>query len=244
MVGWLRARLPDARLDRVTDPRRVHRQKWPLDAMLSTVVVGLVGGCRSLADVEALTQEMSPAARRALGIRGRMADTTMRDALVQVQADDLRGSRARTVRSAHRRRALEPEELPWGVASMDGKASTIGSWDHQIAQQQGSRGVVRTITSTLVSSGPRICLDAHPIPADTNEMGAFPAALSALLDKYAGIDLFSTFAGHGVQRPSRRMLRGECALHKGSRLHYIMVLNESQPTLHAEASSVRRRPHG
>jgi hypothetical protein len=62
MIGWLRTRLPDARLDRVADPRRTHRQKWSMDAMISTVVVGLVAGCRSLADVEALTQEMSPAA--------------------------------------------------------------------------------------------------------------------------------------------------------------------------------------
>lgn len=78
MIGWLRARLPDVDLERVTDPRREHRRRWPLGSMLRAVMVGILAGCRSLADVEALTQEMSPSARRALGIRGRLPDTTAR----------------------------------------------------------------------------------------------------------------------------------------------------------------------
>ena len=35
---------------------------------------------------------------------------------------------------------------------MDGKASVIRAWDQRYVQQQGARGVVRTITATLVSS--------------------------------------------------------------------------------------------
>lgn len=230
MVGWLRARIPDLRLDRVADPRRQHRQKWSLKGLLGVVVVGLLAGSKSAADVEALTAEMSPAARRTLRIRGRVPDTTLRDALVRIEPGGLRAALARIVRAAHRRHALEPMALPWGVVSMDGKSTTLRAWDHDLAQQQGSHGVVRTITATLVSSAARVCLDAHPIPAQTNEMGAFREALQALLDAYSGIDLFRTvmYDAGGCSQANAAFVR-----EKG--LHYVMVLNDSQPTLAAEA---------
>jgi len=233
MIGWLRARLPDARLDQVGDPRRAHRRKWSLASMLSAVMVGLLAGCRSLAGVEAVTREMSQAARRALGIAGRIADTTLRDALVRISATDLRAALARVVRSAHRRRALEPVGLPWGAVSMDGKATSISSWDHEIAQQQGDHGVVRTITSTLVSSAARVALDAHPVPASSNEMGTYKAALTALVEKYKSIDLFrvAMYDAGACSEANARFTRT-------LGLHYVMVLNEAQPTLHAEARRV------
>ena len=78
MVGLLAARVPELHLERVPDPRRAHGRKWTLRSLLGAMLVGLVAGCRSLAVAESLTDEMSSAARRALGLRRRAPDTTMR----------------------------------------------------------------------------------------------------------------------------------------------------------------------
>ena len=196
MVGMLKARLPEAQLGEVEDPRDGRGRRWQLAAFLTAVVTGVAVGCKSLAAVEALTAEMSPAVRRRLGIRRRVADTTMRDALVKVVPAKLRRSLHAQTKAAHRRKALEPDGLPFGVAAMDGKGSTATAWDRKYAQKQthsaglGAVGLVRTATCSLVSSKARACIDAIPIPASTNEMGHFPAAFKSLMQAYGKSDLF------------------------------------------------------
>jgi len=169
MVGVLASRLPEAQLGDVDDPRDARGQRWPLTALLTAVVTGLAVGCKSLAQTEALTAEMSPAVRRRLGIRRRVSDTTLRDALVKVEPKKLRRSLHAQTKAAHRRKALEPDGLPFGVAAMDGKSSTATAWDRKYAQKQthsaglGAVGLVRTVTCSLVSSKARACIDAIPI---------------------------------------------------------------------------------
>ncbi|MBI3180556.1 MAG: transposase family protein [Myxococcales bacterium] len=132
----LASRLPEARLGEVDDPRDARGQRWPLTALLTAVVTGLAVGCKSLAQTEALTAEMSPAVRRRLGIRRRVSDTTLRDALVKVEPKKLRRSLLAQTKAAHRRKALEPDGLPFGMAAMDGKGSTATAWDRKYAQKQ------------------------------------------------------------------------------------------------------------
>lgn len=171
LIGALRARLPDLGLEHVQDPRRrLESARWSLPHVLRATLVGLVAGCRSLADLESFTSATSRAARKALGLRGRLPDTTTRDLLVRLEPSDLRAARVNQVRQAHRRKALEPDGLPFGVVSMDGKATAIDAWDDAYAQRQrhggsatGTCGLVRTITSCLISSRARVGLDAAPI---------------------------------------------------------------------------------
>lgn len=76
-------------------------------------------------------------------------------------------------------------------------------------------------------------MDAYPIHAASNEMGTFPAALSALVDHYASIDLFRVVMGDaGICSQAN----AQCARDLG--LHYVMVLNDAQPTLFSEAKAV------
>src|ERR1700733_447718 len=123
MLGMLQARLPDAGLDRVKDPRDVRGRRWVLEVLLRAVVVALIAGCKSLAQAEALTAEMSVPLRKRLGIARRVADTTMRDVLCALDPEELRGPLHQVVRAAHRRKALEPDMLPFGAVAMDGKGS-------------------------------------------------------------------------------------------------------------------------
>jgi DDE_Tnp_1-associated len=236
MIGMLVARLPEAGLERVRDPRRVRGRRWSLEVLLRLVLVSMVAGCKSLAQAEALSAEMSRPLRKRLGIARRIADTTMRDVLCALDPDELRGPLHALVRAAHRRKALEPEELPLGVVAMDGKATALPSCDDRYAQRQsqdeGTRlvGVLRTVTCTLVSSRAKPCIDAIPIAAATNEMGHFEAALRSLKNAYRGIDLF-TMVSYDA---------GACSEHNGSvvralDLHYLFGLKGVQPTLFDEA---------
>jgi DDE_Tnp_1-associated len=236
MIGVLVARLPEIRLDQVKDPRQRRGRRWALTALLRAVLVAMVAGCKSLAQAEALTAEMSVAVRRKLGIARRIADTTMRDALCALDPAELRRPLHALVRAAHRRKALEPEGLPFGVVALDGKSTAVPSCDDEYAQRQsqgdGGRllGLVRTVTCTLISSRAKPCIDALPIPASTNEMGWFERNLRCLVEAYRGLDLFRMVSYDA----------GACSEHNGRvvrelGLHYIFGLKGSQPTLFAEA---------
>lgn len=239
MVGMLASRLPEAHLGEVEDPRDARGKRWQLAALLRAVVVGVAAGCKSLAQTEALTSEMSPAVRGRLGIRRRIADTTMRDALVKVEPKKLRRSLHAQIKAAHRRKALEPDGLPFGVAAMDGKSSTATAWDKKYAQKQthsaglGASGLVRTVTCSLVSSKSRACIDAIPIPPATNEMGHFSAAFQSLVKVYRKsrlLKMVSYDAGACSEENGREVV--------GEKLDYMFGLKGSQPTLLNEAKAL------
>jgi hypothetical protein len=236
MIGVLVARLPEAGLDRVKDPRRVRGRRWKLDVLLRLVVVALVAGCKSLMQAEALSNEMSVVLRQRLGIARRIADTTLRDVLCALDPEELRGPLHSLVRVAHRRKALEPDGLPFGVVALDGKSTALPSCDDHYAQRQSQGegahliGVLRSVTCTLVSSRAKPCIDAISIPAATNEMGHFELALRRLVEAYSGIALFDLVSYDA----------GACSEHNGSvvrelGLHYLFGLKGTQPTLLNEA---------
>ncbi len=182
LAGMVHARLPEARLEAVPDPRDRRGRRWALATLLTVVVVGVLAGCRCLAELEQLTGEMSDAMRKLLGFRRRVADTTLRDALVLLEPTGLRACLHAQVRSAYRRKSLKPEGIPFGVLAIDGKVNAIDGSDLEYAQRQVKSsgeefGLLRTLTCSLVSARAKVCVDAVPIPPKTNEMGHFPVAL-------------------------------------------------------------------
>jgi hypothetical protein len=240
IVGALMKGLNKLQLSKVPDPRDTKKTKHRLSGVLRAVVVGLVAGAKSLAELESLTSRASEAFRRMLGLSGRLPDTTMRDVLVQLLPDALRPVLYRQVRALHRQKALAAAELPFGVVSMDGKTTAIDAWDSTFAQKQvhggsasGAHGLIRTVTSVLISSRAKVCVDASPIPADTNEDGHFATALDELVSAYRGLDLFRMVTYDS----------GACSLANADHvrshfLHYFFRLDRKQPTLFAEAQRV------
>ena len=200
MAGLLHARLPELDLDRVADPR-ARKGRWSLAQVLRATLVGLMAGCKGLWEAEQLTAGLSVSARRQLGLVRRLADTTARDALCQVSLVELRAALHRLVKSAWRRKALKPDVLPMSVLALDGKVTALPCLNQPFVQTQhpevGSPyGLVRTMTAALVSAPGRPCVDAIPIPADTNEVGYFQAAFKGLVETYGSLfDLVSYDAG-------------------------------------------------
>ena len=236
LLGMLRARLPELGLEQVDDPRASQGQRWPLAPLLRAILTGLLAGAHSLAQTEWITDTLSPAARRTLGIKRRVPDTTLRDLLCVLPQKALRQSLHAMVRAAHRRHALKPDGLPFGVVAMDGKATALPSCDDHYAQRQSQNeghllvGLLRTMTCSLVSSRARVCIDAVPIPASTNEMGQFESTLRGLMTAYRGLDLFRL-----VSYDAGGCSQSNAATVRALGLHYLLGLKGPQPTLLAEA---------
>jgi len=237
LAGLLVARLPEARLDDVADPRARRGRRWKnLGALLGAVVAGICAGAKSLAQFEKMTAEMGRPMRRPLGILRRIPDTTLRDLLCIMDPNELRGALHSQVRAAHRRKALEPNQLPFGVLVLDGKNTAISGCDDFYAQRQSQHegeqftSLLRTVTCTLVSAAAKPCIDAIPIPASTNEMGHFATALREVVRAYAPLGLFRLVSYDA----------GACSLEnanvvRGLQLHYLFGLKGTQPSLLVEA---------
>jgi hypothetical protein len=204
VAGLLRSRLPELDLEAVPDPR-AREGRWSLAQILRATLVGLMAGCQSLGESEALTESLAPAMRRRLGLPRRLADTTARDALCRVPLDGLRAALRRLVRAAWRRKALTPVGLPMSVVAMDGKATALPTLNHPLVQDQHPEvglpyGLVRTMTCALVSAPGRPCLDAIPIPGSTNEVGHFQTAFHRLVRSYGKLFDFITYDAGGFSR--------------------------------------------
>ncbi len=93
---------------------------------------------------------------------------------------------------------------------------------------------MRTVTSCLISVPSRPCLDAHPIPPKTNEMGVFVDVLDVLLCVYPKQFAMITYDA------------GACGLDNANAvvtrsLQYLFCLTANQPTLLQEAQRLLAR---
>jgi hypothetical protein len=197
VAGYVLARLPEAGFKAVADPRK-GQTKWKLPCLLTAVVVGAMAGCRSLHEVEQLTELLSPALRRRFGFNRRQPDTTLRDVLCALSVDELRGCLHRLAHAAWRRKALQPQGLPFGVLALDGKGTALPCWNDEYVQKHVPKeglpyGLARTVTCTLVSAAGRPCLDAIPIPVKTNEMGHFKTAFDSVKETYGNLFRLVTY---------------------------------------------------
>ena len=71
-----------------------------------------------------------------LGIARRVPDTTLRDALCTLEPRFLAPCLHSLILAAHRRKALRPERLPFGIVALDGKAVSLPSCDDGYAQRR------------------------------------------------------------------------------------------------------------
>lgn len=199
MAGFLNARLSELGLAQVLDPRNKRGRKWKIDQLLRAMLVGLLADAKSLAEIEDLTAEMSQSMRKLLKIPRRTPDTTLRDWLCGMNIDALRAVLHQLSAVAQRRKAIAPVGLPFGVITMDGKATAIKAWDDAHAQRHLNEeinhvyGLARTVTVSLTSALAKPCIDVLPIPAATNEMGFFPVAFASVCDVHSKLFSMVTY---------------------------------------------------
>jgi len=188
--GFLRARLDELGLDEVPDPRSNQGKRWQLQQVLAMVLLGLMAGCKGLVELEELSSDTKGVIRRWLGIRGRLPDTTARSILCRLDPGDLIPLLHRVVIAAQHREAwVTVYDLPISLVAMDGKGTSLPAWFGPYAQRHDPKegmpyGILRTITSTLVTSRSRGCIDVSPLPAEKNEMSHFAHAFEALVTEH------------------------------------------------------------
>ncbi len=172
-----------------------------------------MAGCRSLSETEGLTEPLhdgAPDASSAAAARGH--DGAGR-ALRRV-ARRAPGGAAPRSGAAWRRKALAPVGLPVSVVALDGKATALPCINGEFAQTQHPEqglpyGIVRTMTCALVSAAGRPCIDAVPIPAETNEAGHFQTAFKSLVATYGELFDAITYDAGGFSRRRRGGGRGQ-----------------------------------
>lgn len=235
IVGALSKRLDEVGLEDVPDARDPRGKKWKLATVLRMVVLGMVAGAKSVSELEALSSDLSLAVRSRLGVARRLPDTTAREILCGLVPQSLVFLLHQLVRSALRRKAIHHEGLPFGVISLDGKATSVPSVDDWYAQRQthdGGKltGVVRTLNAVLSSSSARPVVDVTTVPASTNEMGHFQTAFESLLEAYRGADLFRlvTYDAGATSFENATFVRKHG-------VHYLLGLKATQPSLRHEA---------
>jgi hypothetical protein len=201
--------------------------------------MGMMTGCKNLREVESLSEEMSQVMSNMLGIHRRLPDTTMRNVLVKLSPSVLRRRLRAQAKTAQHRKALKQEGMPFGVVSIDGKGTAIKASDkkyaqkHNYADNSGSYGLLRTLTCCLVSSSTRLCLDAVPIPANTNEMGHFPVAFKSLVRHFRKLfQVVSTDAGMCSLKHAQLVV--------DAKKDYLFCIKQDQPTLLEEAMRLLR----
>jgi len=196
----------------------------------------MLSGQKSLKETEATSDELSGLSRNLLGIERRLSDTTARDILVRLDPDELRNSLHLSIKTANRRKALNPDGLPCGVIAMDGKWTSTPIANKELTQNHTKDGSddkpqnrLRTITSCLTSSRAKPCIDAFLVPPSTNEKGVFKKAFDELLNTYG--DSFFEVITYDA---------GACTLANATYVNdknkgYVFALKNDQKTLFEEA---------
>ncbi|MDI7277876.1 MAG: hypothetical protein QME94_17995 [Anaerolineae bacterium] len=246
----------------ISDPRGKRGRRRELKELLNALFTGLLANCASLRDVELLSAELGPMGRQYVGQR--VADTTLWDLLAgqrrqrnkrpcssqssavpaqmvkrPLVAEEFRRQLQRQVRAMWRSKCLEPQQLPCGVVSIDGKGLGALEHDAEGAAQKGHRNdgspywLARVLRAALVSAASVPLLDQLPIGAKTNEMGMFVEFFDAIQQAYAPLfEIVTTDAG----MTSKANANHVHAANKG----YVMALKDNQPELAAEAKRLAR----
>ena len=92
--------------------------------------------------------------------------------------------------------------------------------------------ILFVLNATLISSAAAVCIDQAPIPADTNDMGAFPSFFAALIRVYGRAnlaELFTLDAGFCSEANARLIDDAGKA--------YWISLKDNQPELKAQIFS-------
>lgn len=220
------------------DDGRQGECKWSLVVILKQVLVGIMAGQKGLGEVEEGFFSISTLMRKVLGFHRRIPDTTMRGALIKTGIDSIRQILHQTVFLAFRRKALDVVSLPFHVVALDGKKTITrigddGKYAQTVSDYEGEipKFSVATITACLISCLAKICLDAIPMPANTNEKGFFQYVLQSLLDTYGKFFKMITYDAGANSKANANYV------HKQG-LFYLFALKGDQPTLFKRAVSL------
>ena len=233
MAGLIVRYFTDELLGLIVDPRNVRGRRWKSCLpLLKALFLGLACGCKGLKEVEEMTAEMPRAVRKTLGIPKRIPDTTLRDLLCELDPEDLLRVLYVVGYTKWRQKALHQlESFPFGVLSQDGKYPAVrdvgdeegGVYEylqvHHDDDGNATHGLVRTITSTLVTAVGRPILGAVPVRGLTNEMGTFQKSFGDMVRIYGRLFRLVMFDAGATSEPNAK------AVLRAGKHYFFLVAN-------------------
>lgn len=233
------ARLADIPWDpKVRDPRAGWNQRYAHHGLLSVLALAFASGRLNLRRVEEFCEDLPPAAKRHLGVRGDPSDTTFWDLLSRQAAMGLRDTVRAQVRSMFDRKSMRSDDrFPMGVLSIDGKsvfATASKAIDGARVSTDEGTGVVTasvlSLRAVLTSTSLRPCVDMEMLAAKSGESPAFRQLLPGVSRDFGKhFDIVTVDAGM-TSRENALVIGGQ-----GKR--YLMALKGNQPGLHVLAEN-------
>jgi predicted transposase YbfD/YdcC len=219
----------------VTDPRR-KKPTYSLDEVWKTAIIMF---CAMMQSVRAATQFAKDHGSKLVCGIGR---TALSDVLARLDPREAIKVLHQQVHAEHRRKALEPRGLPVGVLAFDGHTNWTGGEKVNEYCQRNHKDdpgetrlqcQYRTLRAALVSSPAPTFLHDHPIPAGTNEMGAFAEAYKEVDEEFGRSNLYEIVT----------IDAGPCSLENATLIHrsgkaYVFGLKGNQPELYEEAQRI------
>ena len=231
-----RQNLPD--FSATKDARKRRGQRWALPVLLNAVFIGMMAFETNLRGVERLTRDLD-GCRRRFGIKRRVPDSTLARVLSKHRDEKgLRTALVRQIRTAERRKALEPVRLSINMVVIDGQTlwysdKKINDPACQAMHYDDGTAYYRlhALHAVLVSAASQPCIDQLLVRGKTNEMGEYQGFVDRLYATYGRsqerLELIANDAG---------MTSAENARHaNGKNVAYLMGVKENQPTLLREA---------
>lgn len=170
------------------DPRRSQRV-WGFTELVSVVMKGLVGGCKTLREIEMLSA----------GSGRRVPDTTLSDLLKQIDCEPLNNELAKGVKEASRNHELDTKELPIRLIAIDGKCLSKTSYEvNEYSVNNSQKGFSQyshnAIRAFYASSTVKLMMAQQLIPKETNEKGLFKSFLAKLVSLYSRTNLLDVLS--------------------------------------------------
>jgi predicted transposase YbfD/YdcC len=217
----------------ITDPRNRRGKRYRLERVWRSTLLALC----------LLTESTRRAVSIGRALPGRtgcgIGRTALSDLVSRLEPKEVRGMLRGQIHEEMHRKALRPVGLPLGVIAIDGKSVWTGDEKvNRFCQRSHKESGIpywnfRVLRAVLVSASAPVCIDQAPIPADTNDMGAFGNFFAELQREYSRSQLFEVVT----------MDAGFCSEYNAHLVDdagygYVIGLKGNQPELLTEARRV------
>ncbi len=236
-AGFLTTNFNDDLLGRLTDPRSRQGRSWKSQIpLVKSVQLGLASGCKGLGAVEKMTEGMFGSVRKMVGIPRTVADTTMRDLLVELEPEELSELIYVAGYDAWNRRAIHRlDGFPFHAISCDGKYPTVRDVGNSKSRnyekskylqvhhdQEGNptHGEIRTINSAVVTAVGRPVVGSVPVPGTTSEQTTFKKVFGDLVRMYGRRFRMIMYDAGAASKENAEVVR------KGGKHYLFQIANE------------------
>jgi hypothetical protein len=204
------------------DPRR--KSKWNFGYLMQILFYGLLSGCENLRAVETFSEMYNE----------RIPDTTLHDAIIQINPEPLRKLLSKQVKEALRDHELN-SDFPVRITAIDGKSASISRIDAgKFSQRIEAEGNIyynnRVLRAMHVSSPTKLFLAQREIKGKSSETTEFKPFLDELYENYGNtklLEVISVDAGMTSKENAEKV--------KEKNLDYIMALKGTQQALLSNA---------